>query len=219
MAKSTKGIKIAVIALVILLVVGGIGVYQLFFVHPKHTSTPTPLTSSLAQVWQTLFITNKDGSSYWVSPVQPFNLIAALESLLGSQSGTGSDFNTVATMQNNIYMSVNETGVSAWTYTCSETIQLWNMQGNPISTIVNNAPISNSSQEAVPMGQSIWITGATVPASNLQTLFAEPAGQYYFVITLANPTLTLTVNGQSQTLTSATTPTPNNTLQWLVKLT
>ena len=142
-----KGVKIAIIALVVILIIGGIGVYQFFFASAKTTSTPTPIGSSgpgptVPSVWQNLYITNTDGSSYWAQAQQPFNLFANLESLLGSQSGTGADFNTVSTIQNNLYMNVAEPGVTAYTFSCQETIQLWDTSGNVVMTVANASPVT-----------------------------------------------------------------------------
>ena len=222
-----KGVKIAIIALVVILIIGGIGVYQFFFASAKTTSTPTPIGSSgpgptVASVWQNLYITNTDGSSYWAQAQQPLNLFANLESLLGSQSGTGADFNTVSTIQNNLYMNVAEPGVTAYTFSCQETIQLWDTSGNVVMTVANASPVTIPSTsapngQAFIQGQSYWITGATVSASSLQNILGEPTGEYYYVITLANFQMTLTVNGQQQTLT-APTPTSQNMLQWLIKI-
>ncbi len=214
-----NGVKIAIIVLVAVLIIGGIGVYQFFFASAKTTTTPTPISNgpTVASVWQNLYITNLDGSSYWAQAQQPFNLFANLESLLGSQSGSGADFNTVSTIQNNIYMNVAESGVTGYTFSCTETIQLWDTQGNIIETICNASPITETSAQALTEGQSYWVTGATVSASSLQNILAEPTGEYYYVITLANIQMTLTVNGQSQPLTAPTSTTANM-LQWLIKI-
>jgi hypothetical protein len=165
-------------------------------------------------VWQTLYVTNVDGSSYWVNAPKPFSL----GSIFG-YSSSAAQFQKVSTMQNNIYMSISQGGITSWTFSCHETITInknsgtYGVPGAVISTIADSAV--NANGQSITPNTNTWVTGASLSATNLQTVLNQPAGTYDFVITLSNINLTITVNGQQYTFT-APSGTSQNVLVWLI---
>jgi hypothetical protein len=178
--------------------------------------TPTPPTPRVnAEVWQTMYVTNGDGSTYWVNPPKPIAL-----ALFGSPTGSASDYNLVSKLQNNIYMKLNtEKPVSSWMFTAKETIAITDLNGNILGTIANDATVTKSGN-AVPNNQNVWVLGSSLTASQLQPLINKVTyGQCYFVIKLSNIQLALTFNdGTGQTL-SASGGDAQNTLAWLISTT
>jgi hypothetical protein len=220
------------LGLLLILMLVGLGVFVLYemtlpTVHATGKGPPTTVNSgsggsstsgSTATIWQTLYIIDQDGSKYWVNAPQPFTA----GDIAGSPSGSGNDFTAVSSMQNNIYMNLAESGVTAWAFSCQETITLDTTTGNTIATIASATTV-NANGNTAAQGQNIWVTGATVTAAQLQNIFNQAtsgsisAGNYYVVISLSNIDLTLTINGQPTTLT-AQTGTAQNVLSWLVQI-
>jgi hypothetical protein len=167
-------------------------------------------------IWQTLFITNDDGSTYWVQPPKAFEM----NNIYGSPD-SADNFNKVAAMQNNIYMKIKSTNtIASWTFSCQETIILQDASGNAIGTLVQ-AQTVNAQGNTLANDQHQWVTGATLPASSLETVIGQVVPtttglQYYFAITLSNVQITVTDSqGNTQTLTG-NNPTADNTLRWLI---
>jgi hypothetical protein len=182
-------------------------------------------------VWQSLYITDQDGSSYWVNPVTPNNLAE-----IYGENTAANQFYEVASETNTIYMNVNASGVTAWTFSCQETITLrtTSTPSNPSGTLIgygtqtglSSTPSSftvNANGKSVPQGQTVQVTSdQPISESGLQNWLDLPgsitnAGDYYFVVTLSNISLTLTVNGQTATLTNQT-PTSQNVLTWFIHI-
>ena len=186
------------------------------------SSTSTPVSSAsgyTASLWQSLYIKNQDGSSYWANAAKPFTLA----SIFGSPSGNGDDFNEIATEQSSIYMNLGQ-AADSWSFSCQETIALETTTGTIIgyftqsglTTTPNSFTINANGQTAV-ANQNLAVASSTLTEAQLQTFLNQPAGTYYFVVSLGNIDLQLTVNGQTATLTSAA-GTSQNTLAWLVKI-
>lgn len=186
------------------------------------STTSTVVSSNsgyTATVWQSLFITNKDNTKYWANAPKPFTLA----SIFGSASGNGDDFNEIASEQDNIYMNLPQT-CDSWTFSCQETIMLTDTSGTTIGYFQNmdksSTPVTvnaNGNFLASQVGQNVWVAGSTINETTLQSVLAQPVGNYYFVVTLANINLTLTVNGQQSVLTYATA-TSDNVLAWLIQI-
>ena len=186
------------------------------------SSTSTPVSSAsgyTATLWQSLYIKNNDGSSYWANAPKPFTLA----SIFGSPSGNGDDFNRIATEQSSIYMNLGQ-AADSWTFSCQETITLNTISGDVIGyftqTGLTTTPSSftiNANGQTAPASQNLAVTSSTLTETQLQQYLNQPAGNYYFVVTLSNINLSLTVSGQTSTLTG-NTPTSDNTLSWLIQL-
>ena len=186
------------------------------------SSTSTPVSSAsgyTASLWQSLYIKNQDGSSYWANAPAPFTLA----SIFGSPSGNGDDFNRIATEQSSIYMNLGQ-AADSWTFSCQETIALETTTGTVIgyftqsglTTTPSSFTVNANGQTAV-ANQNLAVTSAIITETQLQTFLNQPAGTYYFVVSLGNIDLQLTVNGQTATLTSAA-GTSQNTLSWLIQI-
>ena len=202
------------IALAVVLIVGSFGLYELYFVSGQPpVINPSPIGDGTGKLWQSLYIVNNDGSHYFANAPKPFNFLG----LFGSQTGSASDFKQVATVSNSIYINLFVTGVLAYTVSLKEWIRLVDMNGNTVVTLVNGQTVTKSGG-AVSQGINFWITGATLTGQDLQNVLNAPKGNYYYVITLNNIDLTLTVNGQTSTSLEPI-PTSDNTLQWLIQLT
>ena len=178
------------------------------------SSTSTPVSSAsgyTASLWQSLYIKNQDGSSYWANAAKPFTLA----SIFGSPSGHGE--------QNNVYMNLGQ-AADSWTFSCQETVALETTTGTVIgyftqsglTTTPSSFTVNANGQTAV-ANQNLAVTSATITETQLQTFLNQPAGTYYFVVSLGNIDLQLTVNGQTATLTSAA-GTSQNTLSWLIQI-
>ena len=186
------------------------------------SSTSTPVSSAsgyTASLWQSLYIKNNDGSSYWANAPKPFTLA----SIFGSPSGNGDDFNRIATEQSSIYMNLGQ-AADSWSFSCQETIALETTTGTVIGYFTQSGltttPSSftvNANGQTAPANQNLAVTSATITETQLQTFLNQPAGTYYFVVSLGNIDLQLTVNGQTATLTSAA-GTSQNTLSWLIQI-
>lgn len=159
-----------------------------------------------ADVWQALFVINQDDTTYWANAPEPFSLA----SILGSQNGK--DFKTVESIQNNIYMKLQDPA-NAWSFSCQETITVRDENGDLAAIIVDNQSVNANGQSA-PAGQNLWVTGATVTASQLQSILNLPAGTYTFTVTLQN--INLSVDGMQL---SAVAGTSQNVLSWKIQIT
>jgi len=178
---------------------------------PVETPTPTPAVS--AEVWQTLYVTNSNGGTYWVNPPKPITL-----ALFGSPTGSQSDLTLVSTLQNNIYMKLNtQKPVASWAFSAKETIAVTDLNGNILGTIVNNVAVTENGV-AVPNNQNVWVLGSSLSAFQLQPLISHIAGygQCYFVIKLSDIQLNLTFNDGTGLALSASGGDAQNTLKWLV---
>ena len=185
----------------------------------------TPISSSSGStgtVWASLYIQNQGSSNYWVNAPSSFNVA----SIYGSASGSGSDFNEVTSETNTIYMNIVPTDtVTAWTFSCQETIALETTSGNIIGygtqTGLSTTPQSftvNAAGQTAPSGQNIQVTQtAPLTESSLQSWLTQPAGTYYFTVTLSNINLQLTTASGTQTLT-APAPTQANLLNWVIQI-
>ena len=177
-----------------------------------------------ALVWQTLWINNVNGKSYWYNAPEAFQLSV----LSGSQSGSGTDFEQVSTFQNNIYINVNSTtipSVSSWSFSATEDVTIQSTSGQILCDITTagmqsgtSGPttVTNVNSQPPTPGQNVWVTGATFSASSFLStpgVSSLPAGNYYFVITLSN--IVLTLNGQTYTVTQGN---QNNILAWLINI-
>jgi hypothetical protein len=108
--------------------------------------------------------------------------------------------------------------VSSWSLTCSEDITIQDLHHNILTDITSvrsgNGPASISvSGGSETTGTTLWVTGASIDTADLLPYINQPAGTYYFVITLSN--IVLTINGQQYTPLSLT---QQNTLQWLIEI-
>ena len=186
------------------------------------SSTSTPVSSAsgyTASLWQSLYIKNQDGSSYWANAAKPFTLA----SIFGSPSGNGDDFNEIASEQISVYMNLGQ-AADSWTFSCQETIALETTTGTVIGYFTQSGltttPSSftiNANGQTAPANQNLAVASSTLTETQLQTFLNQPAGTYYFVVSLGNIDLQLTVNGQTATLTSAA-GTSQNTLSWLIQI-
>ncbi len=179
--------------------------------HDPGSSNDTPVGSlgsdSSGLIWQSLYVTNKDGTSYWANAPEQFNLLA----ILGSPSGSGEDFTEIQSMQNNIYMNIAQP-CSTWSFSCQETITVTDQSGNILATIADASSV-NANGQSVPAGENVWVTGASVSGEQLQQIINLGAGNYYFTISLAN--INLTLDGQNLSAQSASDA---NTLAWLIQV-
>jgi hypothetical protein len=213
-SKMSRKMMLSLFALLIIFVAG--------FAYVASTIIPSGTPESVQTVfgsgnyvWQSLYVYNVDGSNYWANAPKPISVA----SIFGSNAD---EFKEVQTLQNNIYMNLNTSGVTAWTFSCIETITLKSKDGVTIDTITTQTINPPAGQTAV-VGQNLWITGASVSSAELQTVLNQPAGEYYFIITLSNINLTVTTEGlggvhYTKNL-SASSGTSQNVLQWLIKIT
>lgn len=161
-------------------------------------------TQSAALVWQALWVTPQQGQPYWTTAPQPFSLA----SILGSD---GVDFSTVASMQNNIYMKLDEPAGS-WSFSAQETIAVRDSNGD-IAAIIVDAKTINANGQSAPSGQNLWVAGATVTGEQLQTLINLPQGDYTITISLQN--INLSVDNMQL---SAAAGTEQQLLSWPIKI-
>jgi hypothetical protein len=194
--------------------------YPTPFFTPNPTPTPsppvvTPTPAVVAEVWQTVYVTNVDGSTYWVNPPKPFVL-----SLLGSPDKDASHFKTVSNIQNNIYMKINsQKQVQSWMFSAKETIGIYNENGFEVGTIARDATV-NQNGYSVANNQNTWVLGASMTANQLEPLIEKVTRtQCYFVIKLTNIQLALTFTDGSTTLLTADYGNVDNTLAWLIDTT
>lgn len=228
MASKAKAAAIAMIALIILSVASYM-VYENFFVAKSPGegtgggTSGTPVGNGVGTIWQSLYITNNDGTTYWANAPAPFSLASITGAPVGS-----SNFDTVVSMQNNIYMNVNITDVTAWTFSCQETIYLTTTSGTVIGYLSQSGSTASLSTTASSFtvnaeGSSLlananqWVTGATSTAASIQSFLGQPSGTYYLCIALANISIQITNPSGTQTLTGST-PTSQNVLQWEIKI-
>lgn len=207
--------------MVIVLIVGTIVI--LARANPNDKSTTTyfgPVGNAQAAIWQDLYITNVDGSAYWYNAPEPISLSEIASTLSGSQSGQASNFTAVSEVQNRIFMWINNTlaPVTSWSLTCYEDITIQDLNHNILTDITSvrsgNGPASISvSGGSETTGTTLWVTGASINATDLMPYINQPPGTYYFVITFSD--IVLTINGQQYTPLSLTS---RNTLQWLIQL-
>ncbi len=204
-------IKIAVGLLVILVLAVGSFAYvaSTLFASAGPPDSMQTVFGAGNYVFQGLFVTNTDGSTYWANADKPFNLAA----LLGSD---GDNFAEVQTVQNNIYMNIKEQDVTAWSFSCFETITVKDSSGAVIDTVASQTVTAQG--QSAEANQNIWVTGASFSANDFMSILNQPAGTYTFMVTLSNINLQLTVNGQTQSL-SAPSGSSENVLSWTIQIT
>jgi len=214
------------IVLLVLIIGAGIAMYSIIGgpTPPVFGSDETELTedtdTSTASVWQTLFITNKDVTTYWVNPPETYKI-----SLFGTPTGKTSDFKQVAKMQNAIYMKVDsDKQIQSWEFSCQETMTVHDYQGNQLATIVDSQMVNANGQSAN-VGKKTAVTSATITGDQLQSILtgagiqpATVATPYQIRITLSNINLKLTyTDGQTQDL-STSEGTEENILRWVIAI-
>ncbi len=190
------------------------------WIDPSPPPTPTLATTPTlsAFVWQTLYVTNLDGSTYWVNPPKPTNPLA----IWASPNKDASNFKQISYLQNNIYMKIDSAKtVQSWMFSAKETIAVTDLNGNIKGTIANDATVSKNGG-SVANGQNTYVLGASLTAQQLQPLIRNIVSYgtpHYFVIKLSNIQLQLTfTDGSGQTL-SASGGDASNTLAWLIAIT
>jgi hypothetical protein len=177
---------------------------------PSSNNSP----SASASVWSSIYVVQQNGNTYWINAPQSFSLSGA--AVYSSESGQGNDFSEISTCQNTIYMQLAESATS-WQFSCQEGITLDSTSGNVVSTIAPPTTINQNGGEAA-ANQNIQVTtGGTLTEAQFQSILNQPAGNYYYVVTLNNIMLTVTVNGQTTTLT-ASQGTQSNVLAWLIQI-
>jgi len=180
---------------------------------PPPQTTPVGVPTVSADVWQTLYVTNKDGSSYWVNPPKAFNPLA----LFGAPDKDASQFKQVSTLQNNIYLKVDSSKqVTSWMFSAKETIGIYNSNGFEVGTIAKDATVNGNGGSLV-NGANTWVLGASISADQLEPLVEKiTRTQCYFVIKLSNIQLALTFSDGSTELLTADYGNADNTLAWLI---
>lgn len=162
-------------------------------------------TQSAALVWQALWVTPQSGQPYWVAAPSPFSLA----SILGSN---GVDFSTVASMQNNIYMKLEE-AAGSWSFSAQETIAVRDSNGD-LAAVIVDAKTVNANGQSAQANQNLWVAGATVTGEQLQALLNLPAGHYTVTVSLQN--INLTVDNMQL---SAAAGTQQQILSWPIQIT
>lgn len=114
-------------------------------------------------VWQTLYVSEKSGHSYWYNAKNPY----IAQTIYGKESSY-TEFNVIASINNAIYMKINtDKPVESYTFRCDETIYV--TRGTQNYIIVNQAPIdihkTNFKNNA-----NVEITGSVMTAAQLQVL-------------------------------------------------
>lgn len=179
-------------------------------------STPTSAPRGKINLWQTLYITNVDGSSYWVSPKKLFGL-----TVFGSD---GDNFDVVKRMQNAIYINVpksavSPSSVSSYRLTCKETIDIQTESGKHIAYLAEKTSIELNGGK-ISTDSNVALTSASLNAYELQNVITKATqgyGTYKIVITLSDIELKLNLsNGQQQSY-KASSGNSDNVLTWLIK--
>jgi hypothetical protein len=180
---------------------------------PPPVETPAPTVT--AEVWQTVYVTNIDGSTYWVNPPKPFAL-----ALLGSPDKDASHFKQVKNVQNNIYMKISsDKTVQSWLFSAKETIGIYNENGFEVGTIAKDATVNKNGYSVV-NGQNTWVLGSSISAIQLEPLIEKVTRtQCYFVIQLSNIQLSLSFTDGTTEMLTADYGNVDNTLAWLIDTT
>jgi len=226
--------------LIIVIVVGGYLTYASYVSGqppgnsiPLATPTPTPIlpgesptpaptsttgTTGTGTLWQSLLITNKDGSTYWVNAPQPF----ALQSIFGAQAGT-TNFNQVASESNGIWVKLDPSlgTISSWQLSCQETISITDTSGNIVGNLVNGANVNANGYSLATGSNQVLTSCGQIKASDVTNEISGVAPttsgtQYNFEVTLSNIQLILNTSNGQVTLT-ASSGTQQNTLVWPIE--
>ena len=173
--------------------------------NPVPSSTPSQGNSPVANMWQSLYITNTDGTKYWIEPPAPIKA----ESVLGYD---GHLWHIISTVQNNIYINVDLKGLSvgSWTASCLETITIQDINHNTIGTVASQQVSGSGVNYWTPLtsGTTTWVLGSTINSNSVQSIVAaynnSPYYKCYFVVTISNVSINFNFNdGTSGTLTNS----------------
>jgi hypothetical protein len=169
--------------------------------------------TSIVTVWQSIYIKNQDGSSYWYNAPEPFTL-----SIFGSKTGDEGDLTRMSQFANTIWMQPQTDSFTSWKFSCKESIIITDLSGKQIKTIVDSQTVNIDGQSA-PQGQNTQITSAGLTEAQLEKIISLDAGQYYLTIAMGDIFLTVqTDSGESKTLTSGLNGSQDQVLRWLIEI-
>ncbi len=168
---------------------------------------------STVTVWQSIYVKNADGDTYWYNAPEPFYL-----KILGSQTGDENDLSRITQMANTIWMQPQTDNIDSWEFSCKETIQIQDLDGNVKKTICDSTAVTANGHSGT-QGQNTQITSSWLTESQLQQIINLPSGKYNMIIAIGDIYLTIhTASGETKTLTSGTNGTIDNVLQWLIEI-
>ena len=235
---ANKLVVAGALLLIVVIVAGGYLVYTTYFANgqvpsgstPLGTPTPEPTgtgeatpppssgTTGTGAIWQSLLITNKDGSTYWVNPPKNF----ALQSLYGAPAGT-TNFKQVATESNGVWVNLDPSvgTISAWQLSLTETVQIVDASGNLVGKLVDSAQVNAHGYSLATGTNQVLTSCGQIQAADVATLIGQvtstSSGTHYgFEVIMSNIQLVLTTSNGQVTL-SAPSPTPQNTLIWPIE--
>lgn len=175
------------------------------------TVNPTPIKPTV-NIWPTFYVTNFDGSTYWVQP----NIQIGTEVIVAKNGATAA---VISQFQNTIYMQADFHGrtVASIRVDCHEVIKVTTTAGSLISQLAST-DISTRINSPVE-GSAIQVTGSTITSSQFQSLLqsigVNRSTYYHFVAELSNVKLIITFSdGTTGLLQSSQT----STLKWEVSI-
>jgi hypothetical protein len=192
-------------------------------VAPSVTAAPTDAPKARVLVWQTLFVRNADGSSYWVNPRQPF--VAA--NIFGGREGDS--LKLVSSTANAFYMNVPADGlggrsVVAWSSHFKVTMVVKDQNHN-LRGYLYSGRVLDSSGGAVASGANIQIaSGGDINAASLESMLINYAKVtkgvpvYYVENYMSDVTIRLKLSDGSIVALAAPGPSGDNVLSWTIRV-